>query len=132
MRVEFHPAALQELIDSARYYESRLPGLGADFKSEVDRSLDLLSGNPDIGVVVDAPYRRLLLDRFLLPSSTGPESRHCEFWQLPINAEARGTGKAVNNKLIEPENKSVTFSARKNICRPSPQAGTRDRLAGIG
>ena len=64
MRVEFHPAALQELIDSARYYESRLPGLGIDLKSEVDRSLDLLSGNPDIGVVVDAPYRRLLLDRF--------------------------------------------------------------------
>ena len=37
MRIEFHPAALQELIDSARYYESRLPGLGIDFKSEVDR-----------------------------------------------------------------------------------------------
>ena len=28
MNTEFHPAALQELIDSARYYESRLPGLG--------------------------------------------------------------------------------------------------------
>ena len=64
MRIEFHPAALQELIDSARYYENRLPGLGTDFKSEVDRSLDLLSENPDIGVVVDAPYRRLLFDRF--------------------------------------------------------------------
>ena len=104
MRIEFHPAALQELIDSARHYENRLPGLGTDFKSEVDSSLDLLSENPDIGVVVDAPYRRLLLDRFLLPSSTGPESRHCEFWQLPINAEGRGTGKAVNNKFIKPEN----------------------------
>lgn len=64
MSTEFHPAALQELIDSARYYESRLPGLGIDFKSEVDRALDLLSENPDIGVVVEAPYRRLLLDRF--------------------------------------------------------------------
>jgi len=37
MRIEFHPATLQELIDSARYYESRLSGLGTDFKSEVDR-----------------------------------------------------------------------------------------------
>lgn len=64
MRIEFHPAALQELIDSARYYESRLPGLGVDFKSEVDRSLGLLNGNPDIGAIVEAPYRRLMLRRF--------------------------------------------------------------------
>ncbi len=109
MRIEFHPAALQELIDSARFYESRLPGLGTDFKSEVDRSLDLLSENQDIGVAVEAPYRRLLLDWLLLLSFTEPENRHCEFWQLPINAEDRGTGKAVNNKPIEPENKSVAF-----------------------
>src|SRR4030065_2194217 len=50
------------------------------------------------------------LTGFPLPSFTEPESRHCEFWRSPINAEDRGTGKAVNNKLIEPENKSVTFS----------------------
>ena len=64
MRIEFHPAALQELIDSAKYYENRLLGLGSDFKSEIDRTLDLLSKNPELGAVVDAPYRRLLLDRF--------------------------------------------------------------------
>ena len=28
---------LQGLIDSASYYESRTPGLGSDFKSEMDR-----------------------------------------------------------------------------------------------
>jgi len=98
MRIEFHPAALQELIDSARYYETRLPGLGTDFKSEVDRSLYLLSENPDIGVIIEAPYRRCFLTGFLLPSFTEPVGRHCEFWQSPINAEDRGTGKAVNNK----------------------------------
>jgi plasmid stabilization system protein ParE len=64
MRIEFHLAALQELTDSARYYESRLPGLGVDFRSEVGRSLDLLNDNPAIGVVVEAPYRCLFLDRF--------------------------------------------------------------------
>lgn len=64
MRIEFHPAALRELIDSARYYESKLPGLGADFKSKVDRSLALLNENPEIGAVVEMPYRRLLLGRF--------------------------------------------------------------------
>lgn len=64
MRIEFHTAALQELIDSARYYESKLPGLGVDFTSEVNRSLALLNENPEIGVVLEASYRRLLLDRF--------------------------------------------------------------------
>lgn len=64
MRIEFHPAALRELVDSALYYEDKLVGLGTDFKSEVDRALDLLNRNPDIGVVVEAPYRRLSLNRF--------------------------------------------------------------------
>lgn len=64
MRIEFHPAALNEAIDSARYYEDRLPGLGADFRAELSRSLDLLNRNPDIGVIIETPYRRLLLDRF--------------------------------------------------------------------
>jgi plasmid stabilization system protein ParE len=64
MRIEFHHEALRELIDAARYYESKLPGLGTDFRSEVDRSLQLLNENPAIGAVVEATYRRLLLDRF--------------------------------------------------------------------
>ncbi len=64
MRIEFHPAALREMIASARFYESRLPGLGMDFQSELKRSLEFLKENPDIGVVVKPPYRRLLLGRF--------------------------------------------------------------------
>jgi hypothetical protein len=34
MMIEFHPAALSELIDSAGYYDSKLPGLDADFLNE--------------------------------------------------------------------------------------------------
>lgn len=63
MRVELHTAPLHELIDSARYYESRLPGLGTDFRFEVDRKLRLLSENSEMGAIVEASYR-CLLDSF--------------------------------------------------------------------
>ncbi|OGI46870.1 MAG: hypothetical protein A2637_06020 [Candidatus Muproteobacteria bacterium RIFCSPHIGHO2_01_FULL_65_16] len=64
MRIEFHPAAGRELTDSVEYYDSRLPGLGADFLGEFRRSLDLIDKNPEIGAVVEAPYRRVVLNRF--------------------------------------------------------------------
>jgi plasmid stabilization system protein ParE len=90
MRIEFHPAALQELIDSARYYETRLPGLGSDFKSEVGRALDLLSENPGIGAVVEAPYRRLLLDRF--PFTVIYRARESTFRILAVAHQHRRPG----------------------------------------
>ncbi len=64
MRIEFHPATGHELTDSAEYYESKLPGLGVDFLGEFRRLLDLLNENPEIGAVVEAPYRRVVLNRF--------------------------------------------------------------------
>ena len=62
MRIEFHPAALQELIDSTRYYENRLLGLGSGFKSELDRTLDLLSKNPEL-----KPCQKINLSRISGP-----------------------------------------------------------------
>jgi plasmid stabilization system protein ParE len=64
MMIEFHPAALSELIDSAGYYDSKLPGLGADFLNELHGLLTLLSGNPAMGAVVEAPFRQVVLGRF--------------------------------------------------------------------
>lgn len=64
MRIEFHPAVGRELTDSAEYYESRLPGLGADFLGELGSLFGLLKENPEIGAVIEAPYRRVVLNRF--------------------------------------------------------------------
>lgn len=64
MRIELHPAAERELIDSAAYYERKISGLGADFLSEFRQALDLFEKNPEIGVVMEAPYRRVVLNRF--------------------------------------------------------------------
>jgi hypothetical protein len=42
MRVEFFPAAEQELTEAVDYYESKLRGLGAEFAEETERIVALL------------------------------------------------------------------------------------------
>lgn len=39
MKVEFFPAAEQELTEAAGYYEAERQGLGTDFLLEVERSV---------------------------------------------------------------------------------------------
>lgn len=65
MRIEFHPAALRDLIASARFYESRLPGLGTDFKSELERSLELLKENRTLERSSNHPIDACFLAGFL-------------------------------------------------------------------
>lgn len=64
MKVEFHPEAEMELIEAAAYYETKVGGLGKRFGREVERTIGLLFGHPEIGAAVDAELRRFALDRF--------------------------------------------------------------------
>jgi plasmid stabilization system protein ParE len=62
----FHPAALAEIEHARDWYESRRPGLGAEFVDEVERAVALLEADPTS--FARAPEsrvaRRLLLTRF--------------------------------------------------------------------
>ncbi len=42
MRHVYHPDALTEYADAALYYEERVPGLGADFTSEIDAAIECI------------------------------------------------------------------------------------------
>lgn len=64
MKLEFHPEAEQEFLEAAAHYETEIPGLGERFHAEVNRATDLLLQYPEIGPIVDAPLRKLVLDRF--------------------------------------------------------------------
>jgi plasmid stabilization system protein ParE len=64
MRLEFHPEAELELIESAVYYEKQVPGLGERFESEIRYATDLLLDQPEIGPLVDSNLRKLILTRF--------------------------------------------------------------------
>ena len=64
MRLEFHPEAELELIESAVYYDKQVPGLGERFESEIRYATDLMLDQPEIGPLVDPNLRKFILTRF--------------------------------------------------------------------
>ena len=56
-RVAYHRLAAAELIESARFYDQRRPGLGDEFLSAVEAVQDLIRAQPQLG-------RRGFLDTF--------------------------------------------------------------------
>ena len=64
MKVEFHPAASEELEAASVFYEGRQSGLGNEFADEVDGVCLLLSEYPTIGRKVDDIHHSIPLRRF--------------------------------------------------------------------
>ncbi|MEO7863230.1 MAG: type II toxin-antitoxin system RelE/ParE family toxin [Nitrospirales bacterium] len=97
MTYEFHPEAEQEFIEAAAFYEQNVTGLGERFGKEVRRAIERLMEYPQIGSLIDADLRRLLLTRFpyfLIYSSTSDllrvvavahVHRRPGYWRIRIN-----------------------------------------------
>jgi len=64
MNYEFHPEAERELIESAARYELSVQGLGERFGDEIERVIELLLENPNLGSVLENEIRHFLLQRF--------------------------------------------------------------------
>jgi toxin ParE1/3/4 len=64
MILRYHPDAEQELIEAARFYEERLPGLGADFLDEIDDAIATILEAPDRWREVEPEIRRYTVSRF--------------------------------------------------------------------
>lgn len=64
MRLIYHPDAEAELIEAARYYESRVATLGTQFLAEADRAVGIILNSPNRWAVVDEDIRRYLMSRF--------------------------------------------------------------------
>lgn len=64
MKLEFHPEAEMELIETAAHYELQVPGLGERFEAEVRRATEILLEHPEIGASADPDLRRFILNRF--------------------------------------------------------------------
>ena len=78
MPVIFHPAAEEELHDSARFYESRARGLGSDFVAAVERATAQIVQHPEATAPIFAGIRRRLVTGFpfaLLYRVVGSEIR---------------------------------------------------------
>lgn len=64
MRLIYHPDAEAEVIEAARYYESRVSSLGTQFLAEANRAVGIILDSPNRWAVVDKDIRRYLMSRF--------------------------------------------------------------------
>jgi len=61
--LRFHPAAKDELIETADFYSAVRAGLGERFRDAVQSTLDRITAHPEIGVARNG-VRRLVVDGF--------------------------------------------------------------------
>jgi toxin ParE1/3/4 len=64
MRLIHHPDAEAELIEAARFYNRRVPGLGAEFLDAADRAIGVIQDAPERWSIIEADVRHYLMGRF--------------------------------------------------------------------
>lgn len=64
MRVIYHPDAELELVQASRFYEERVPMLGAQFLDAVDRAILVILEAPDRWRIIEKNVRRYTMPRF--------------------------------------------------------------------
>jgi plasmid stabilization system protein ParE len=90
MKAEFHPVASGEIVETTAYYEGEVPGLGASFIAEVERIVEVLCDQPNIGQKVGGEFRRILLARFPYSLIYSIESER--IWVLAVAHHRRRPG----------------------------------------
>ena len=63
-QLRFHSGARAEFRESALFYDGELPGLGAEFVAEVERTIQLIVTHPNIGSLLWGNFHRALVRRF--------------------------------------------------------------------
>jgi len=66
LTVRLHPAAVEEALAAAGWYEDRQTGLGQDLLAEFDRACAVLAETPSAWPIWPGIARRLGIRRFLL------------------------------------------------------------------
>jgi toxin ParE1/3/4 len=64
VRLIYHPEAEAELIEAARFYEARSPGLGDRFLGEFEATITEIQGAPGRWAIVEGDLRCRTLRRF--------------------------------------------------------------------
>jgi len=62
--VVYHPEALNEIIDAARYYEARGEGLGDRFLDSVEEAIEIIRGIPLVFCADESGRRKYLIKKF--------------------------------------------------------------------
>jgi len=97
MRLIYHPDAESELIEAARYYESRVATLGVQFLREVDQAVAIILKAPKRWRFIDGDVRSYLMPRFpyavyyrdyadrLHVLAFKHHSRHPDYWRSRLS-----------------------------------------------
>jgi toxin ParE1/3/4 len=64
MNLIFHPEASEEMLESARFFESKSEGLGSDFLAAVEDTTRRILERPTLGRIEKANIRRRLVSGF--------------------------------------------------------------------
>ena len=64
MRIEFHPEAYEEMLESARFYEERTEGLGGDFLAAVEETTRRIEQFPDAAPIERPGVRKRIVFGF--------------------------------------------------------------------
>ena len=104
MKVEFFPAAEQELTEASEHYEAQLQGLGNDFLLEVERLSAVLIELPSLGEKLDSSIVGFLCNGSRTHSSSAAMRPSFALSPLRIVGASHGTGrrefKSANKCLV--------------------------------
>jgi len=90
--VRFLPEALEDLIETQRWYASREPGLGQAFAEAIAAAVERIAQDPATFPCVHGAVRRLVVRRSPTPSTSGRWAM--KSWCLPfMDARIHGAGK---------------------------------------
>ena len=59
MKIIFHPEAYDEMLESARFFEVKSPGLGFDLLNAIHGATDRLRRFPESGSIEEANIRKV-------------------------------------------------------------------------
>ncbi len=106
MRLIYHPEAETELTEAARFYEQRVPALGAQFLNTIDRAIGVIQDAPERWRIIESNVRHSLVPRFpyaiyyrVLPDqirvlALKHHSRHPDYWHYRLADWSKTPNKA--------------------------------------
>ena len=90
MKAGFHPTASKEIVETSAYYEGEVPGLGDRFIAELERVVEVMCDQPNIGQSVGNELRRIILARFPYSLIYSIESE--QIWVIAVAHHRRRPG----------------------------------------
>ena len=90
MRIEFHPEAFEEMLESARFYEERAAGLGGDFLAAVEETPRRIEQCPEAAPREGSGVRKRLV--FGFPFTILYERQEDVIWIAAVMHQHRKPG----------------------------------------